>query len=58
MNLRTSFQARIACVLTALLLVVVAAVYFAVKAATGNYAGDEGAGRVIRATATVTAVPR
>lgn len=36
MNLRTSFQARIACVLTALLLVVVAAVYFAVKAATGD----------------------
>ena len=36
MNLRTSFQARIAFVLTALLLVVVAAVYFAVKAATGD----------------------
>jgi hypothetical protein len=36
MNLRTSFQARIACVLIALLLVVVAAVFFAVKAATGD----------------------
>jgi 2-C-methyl-D-erythritol 4-phosphate cytidylyltransferase/2-C-methyl-D-erythritol 2,4-cyclodiphosphate synthase len=30
----------------------------AVKAATGNLSGDEGAGRVIRATAAVTAVPR
>ena len=30
----------------------------AVKAGTGNLAGDEGAGRVIRATATVTVVPR
>jgi diguanylate cyclase (GGDEF)-like protein len=36
MNLRTSFQARIACVLIALLLVVVAAVFLAVKAATGD----------------------
>ena len=36
MNLRSSFQARIACVLTLLLLVVVGAVYFAVKAATDN----------------------
>jgi 2-C-methyl-D-erythritol 4-phosphate cytidylyltransferase/2-C-methyl-D-erythritol 2,4-cyclodiphosphate synthase len=30
----------------------------ALKAATGNLAGDEGAGRVIRATAAVTVVPR
>jgi diguanylate cyclase (GGDEF)-like protein len=36
MNLRTSFQARIACVLIALLLVVVVAVFLAVKAATGD----------------------
>ncbi|SQF95859.1 GGDEF [Paucimonas lemoignei] len=36
MNLRTSFQARIACVLTALLLIVVAAVFFAVKVATSD----------------------
>ncbi len=36
MNLRTSFQARIACVLIALLLIVVAAVFFAVKAATSD----------------------
>ncbi|MBC3949993.1 bifunctional diguanylate cyclase/phosphodiesterase [Pseudomonas folii] len=36
MNLRTSFQARIACVLIALLLVVVIAVFLAVKAATGD----------------------
>jgi diguanylate cyclase (GGDEF)-like protein len=36
MNLRTSFQARIACVLIALLLVVVAAVFLAVKVATGD----------------------
>ncbi|MDB5983097.1 MAG: diguanylate cyclase, partial [Pseudomonas sp.] len=36
MKLRNSFQARIACVLTLLLLVVVGAVYFAVKAATND----------------------
>ena len=36
MNLRSSFQARIACVLILLLLVVVGAVYFAVKAATNS----------------------
>jgi diguanylate cyclase (GGDEF)-like protein len=36
MNLRTSFQARIAGVLIALLLVVIAAVFFAVKVATGD----------------------
>ncbi|MCI8210222.1 hypothetical protein AUC61_11805 [Pseudomonas sp. S25] len=36
MNLRTSFQARIASVLIALLLVVVVAVFLAVKAATGD----------------------
>jgi len=36
MNLRTSFQARIACVLTALLMIVVAAVFFAVKVATSD----------------------
>ncbi len=36
MNLRNSFQARIACVLIALLLIVVSAVYFAVKIATGD----------------------
>lgn len=36
MNLRSSFQARIACVLILLLLVVVGAVYFAVKAATSS----------------------
>ena len=36
MNLRTSFQARIAGVLIALLLVVVAAVFFAVKVATSD----------------------
>ncbi|MEN1831640.1 EAL domain-containing protein [Pseudomonas lijiangensis] len=36
MNLRNSFQARIACVLIAMLLIVVSAVYFAVKIATGD----------------------
>jgi HAMP domain-containing protein len=36
MKLRNSFQSRIACVLTLLLLVVVGAVYFAVKAATND----------------------
>jgi diguanylate cyclase (GGDEF)-like protein len=36
MNLRTSFQARIATVLIALLLIVVAAVFFAVKVATAD----------------------
>jgi diguanylate cyclase (GGDEF)-like protein len=36
MKLRTSFQARIACVLIALLLIVVGAVFVAVKAATGD----------------------
>jgi len=36
MNLRTSFQARIAFVLIALLVVVLGAVFFAVKAATGD----------------------
>ena len=36
MNLRTSFQARIAGVLIALLLIVVVAVFFAVRAATGD----------------------
>lgn len=36
MKLRSSFQARIACVLILLLLVVVSAVYFAVKAATND----------------------
>ena len=36
MNLRTSFQARIACVLIALLLVVIGAVFVAVKVATGD----------------------
>ncbi|HEX8594016.1 MAG TPA: EAL domain-containing protein [Pseudomonas sp.] len=36
MNLRTSFQARIAYVLIALLVIVLGAVFFAVKAATGD----------------------
>jgi len=36
MKLRSSFQARIACVLIALLLIVIGAVFFAVKAATGD----------------------
>ncbi|MDY7561664.1 EAL domain-containing protein [Pseudomonas sp. 10B1] len=36
MNLRSSFQARIACVLILLMLVVIGAVYFAVKVATDN----------------------
>lgn len=36
MNLRTSFQARIASVLIVLLLVVIGAVFFAVKVATGD----------------------
>ena len=36
MKLRSSFQARVACVLILLLSVVIGAVYFSVKAATGS----------------------
>ena len=40
------------------LLLVIAPTQVAVKASTGNLSGDEGAGRVIRATVSATLGPR